>query len=205
MGNTGITEKQVHTAAQFLLEGGVEPSIKAVRELLGTGSLTTVSKYLNKWRTANNRKEAESYLPADVEGLKSVRGADPTAIARIIRNEHPQVVALILSHMDAKASTTVLQTFPDDEQPDLVDRIANIDQVPPEMLMRIDVVIRSQLAVLAEEKKRKGGKEFAATIVENLDGTQRTKLLEGIKKKNRKLADIISKQTAGKGKKKGKS
>ena len=106
--------------------------------------------------------------------------------------------------MDAKTSASALQKFPEAERADLVERIANIGRVPPEMLMRIDAVLRAELSAIAAAKKRRGGRDFAASLMENLDGTQRGKLLVDIAKKDKKLADAISRQApAKKEKKKG--
>lgn len=54
MGNTGITYNQVSAAAHAILGEGGEPSVRAVRKRLGTGSLFTVHKHLAAWRKMEN-------------------------------------------------------------------------------------------------------------------------------------------------------
>ncbi|MBF0299479.1 MAG: DNA-binding protein [Oligoflexia bacterium] len=65
MANTGINENQVFNAADELIEKGVNPTIEALREKIGTGSFATISKYLSQWKVARSPKQEIPDIPSE--------------------------------------------------------------------------------------------------------------------------------------------
>jgi hypothetical protein len=62
MPRTGITSEQVYQAAEALIKEGITPTVHTIRERLGTGSFSTITGYLNAWRTDRDAAQA-TYIP----------------------------------------------------------------------------------------------------------------------------------------------
>jgi len=75
------------------------------------------------------------------KGLESLKWMDPRAVAELIRLEHPQIIAIVLSYLEADQSAQILGQFPDWLRADIVMRIATLDGIQPMALHELDEVI----------------------------------------------------------------
>ena len=71
---------------------------------------------------------------------------DARAVAELIRQEHPQIIAIVLAYLDADQSAEVLAQFPEWLRADVVMRIATLDGIQPTALHELDEVIEKQFA-----------------------------------------------------------
>lgn len=193
MANQGVTQDQVSQAADRLVQGGQDPSIKAIRELLGTGSLTTISKYLKVWK-ADRSGEGESVAPKEVLGLPALRMAAPAEIADHLEGEHPQVAAVIVSHLPPKDSAEVLKLLAPAVSAEILDRLSMLSFVGPRMLMLLNANLKAEFSARAryQELLNKGGVGAVSNIWKHMDPKAREKILSGIKQHNPKLASEIA-------------
>jgi flagellar motor switch protein FliG len=99
-------------------------------------------------------------------GLDVLKWMEPRAIAETIRNEHPQILAIILAYLDTDQAAKVLDEFPETLQADIILRIAQLDGVHPEALGKLDEMIEKQVQGRGNQMSAKlGGAKPAAGIL----------------------------------------
>ena len=107
----------------------------------------------------------------DVSGIESLKWMDPLAVAELLRNEHPQIVAAILVHLDFDQSADILKQLTERQRNEVVLRIATMEGIQPTALKDLNEVLFKVLA--GGDKIRKaslGGVKTAAEMI-NLMGT----------------------------------
>ena len=102
----------------------------------------------------------------DVSGIESLKWMDPLSVAELLRNEHPQIVAAILVHLDAEQSSDVLMQFTDRQRSEVLLRVATLEGIQPTALKDLNEVLFKVLA--GGDKIRKsslGGVKAAADMI----------------------------------------
>jgi len=127
--------------------------------------------------------------------FKSLREIDPRIVANTITNEHPQTIALILSHLAQDQASKVLALMPEPLQLEVVTRIANLETVPEELIFEVDEALQEGLASMGGEGRQLilGGVEVAAAILNSCDRRTGDRLLEELEGKDSELAEQIRK------------
>ena len=127
------------------------------------------------------------------KGLEALKWMDARAVAELIRQEHPQIIALVLAYLDADQSAAVLAQFPDWLRADVVMRIATLDGIQPTALHELDDVIEKQFAGKTGALKTSiiGGVKTAANILNFMDSSQEGALVEQIRKVDESLSTKI--------------
>jgi len=108
---------------------------------------------------------------SDVSGLESLKWMDASAVAELLRNEHPQIVAAVLVHLDFEQASDVIKAFGERQRNEVMVRIATLDGIQPVALKDLNDVMSKVLA--GSDKLRKaslGGAKTAAEII-NLLGS----------------------------------
>ena len=121
--------------------------------------------------------------------LDSLRKADPQQLAMFLEAEHPQTIALILAHLEAKQASTLLMRLPEELRAEAIKRLAQLRQFSPEMAERVSIVLHKRLEALGEQSRRAyAGLRGVADLMNRLDITIAKNILEGIEKEDPKLA-----------------
>lgn len=131
----------------------------------------------------------------DVSGIESLKWMDATAVAELIRNEHPQIIASILVHLDRDHASGVLTCFTDRVRNDVVLRIATLDGMQPNAMKELNDVLSKVLA--GGERVRKaalGGPKTAAEMLNFLGASAEGAVLESIRDLDSDLAQKIEDQ-----------
>ncbi len=124
--------------------------------------------------------------------LDSLRKADPQQLAKFIEGEHPQTIALILAHLEAKQASALLMRLPEELRAEAIKRLAQLRQFSPEMAQRVSLVLHKRLESLGEQSRRAyAGLRGVADVMNRLDMTTAKTILEGIEKEDAKLAISI--------------
>jgi flagellar motor switch protein FliG len=129
---------------------------------------------------------------SDVTGIESLKWMDPGSVAELLRNEHPQIVAAILVHLDHDQSSDVLKSFTERQRNEVLIRIATLDGIQPAALKDLNEVLSRVLA--GGDKLRKaslGGVKTAAEIINLLGGSVETSVLDYIREADNELAQKI--------------
>lgn len=118
------------------------------------------------------------------KGLEALKWMDSRAVAELIRQEHPQIIAIVLAYLDSDQSAEILQQFPEWLRADVIMRIATLDGIQPSALHELDEVIEKQFAGKTGALKTSvlGGVKTAAQIMNFLDSSQESALIENIRK-----------------------
>ena len=80
------------------------------------------------------------------KGLEILRWMDARSISEMIRSEHPQIVAIILSVLDPDVAADVLNFLPLESRPEIVSRVATLDTVPPSAMLELENIMKKQFS-----------------------------------------------------------
>lgn len=134
-------------------------------------------------------------LGRDSKGLESLKWMDARSVADMIRLEHPQIIAIVLSFLDSDQAADVLGFLPERTRPDVIMRIATLDGIPPSALSELDDVIQKQSMGSENVKSSSvGGVRTAAEILNLVDGATEQGVLEAVKKFDEGLSQRIQDQ-----------
>lgn len=123
--------------------------------------------------------------------FKWSREVDREALAERIKNEHPQTIAMILSYLPPEISSEILMTVPDEQKGDIAMRIANLGQVPSEVVKAVDQALQSDLSNLDNAAAAAGGLEKLVQILGGVDRATEDTVLESIEDERNELANEI--------------
>jgi flagellar motor switch protein FliG len=124
--------------------------------------------------------------------LKAIQAIPPDLLIQLIQNEHPQTISLIIAHLQPHIASEVMALLPDELQPDVACRIANLDKVASGMLEEIDQVFEEILANKETSSTQKaGGVPRLAEILNMIDGTAAEQIIEDIEENDPELAEEI--------------
>ncbi|MBF0362071.1 MAG: DNA-binding protein [Oligoflexia bacterium] len=148
MVNKGLTKEDVFKAAKKITyEGGI-PTTKSIREILGTGSLSTISKYLQEWNIQEDQNANNDFF--DI--AKTVEKLDGH-IAEFLHNEHPQIIALILSHLEVEKTASILRSFNDSVARHILERMKSMSPVQSKYIKIIDKTLKRELEAFTSYKE----------------------------------------------------
>jgi flagellar motor switch protein FliG len=162
-------------------------------DYLAQGGAEYANKLLIKAFGADGAKELLRQVSANAEvnsgRLDSLRKADPQQLAKFIEGEHPQTIALILAHLEAKQASVLLMRLPEELRAEAVKRLAQLRQFSPEMAQRVSLVLHKRLESLGEQSRRAyAGLRGVADLMNRLELNTAKTILEGIEKEDPKLA-----------------
>lgn len=128
----------------------------------------------------------------DVSGIESLKWMDPASVAELLRNEHPQIVAAILVHLDFDQAADVLKFFTERQRNEVMLRVATMEGIQPSALKDLNEVLFKVLA--GGDKVRKstlGGVKTAAEMINLLGAAIEGSVIESIRNHDPDLAQKI--------------
>jgi flagellar motor switch protein FliG len=121
--------------------------------------------------------------------LDSLQKADPQQLAKFLEEEHPQTIALILAHLDAKQASELLVRLPETLRAETIKRMAQIRQFSPEIAQKVSLALHKRLEALGEQHRRAyAGFQGVADLLNRMDPVQAKVILEAIEKDDPKVA-----------------
>lgn len=131
-------------------------------------------------------------LGANSKGIEQLKWMDTRSIADLIRLEHPQIVAIILSLLDSDQAADVLSLLPENMRSDLLMRIATMEGIQPAALKELDEIMEKQLTGSDGMKSSSvGGVDTVANILNFMDGSVSEAIMEDINDNNAVLGQEI--------------
>jgi flagellar motor switch protein FliG len=168
------------TAGDYVARGGMD----FARKLLMTAFTPDVAKRLLDRLT--------KALGADAASFDALQKADPGQLAKFIHNEHPQTIALVLSHLNQTQAAALLTSLPSQMRADVALRMASLDQISPEVILKIASVIGQKLKTLGEfARESYGGVRAVAEMLNRLDSTSTREILSHIEQQDTNIAETI--------------
>jgi flagellar motor switch protein FliG len=124
-------------------------------------------------------------------GLEAVKWMEPKAVAEMLRQEHPQIVAIVLSYLEAEQGAQVLAGLPDDMRADVVMRIATLDGVHPSALQELDEILERQFTVTSSKAVGFGGPKAAAELLNRVGSGAELPIIESITEADAALSERL--------------
>jgi flagellar motor switch protein FliG len=129
---------------------------------------------------------------SDTSGIESLKWMDPGAVAEMIGNEHPQIIATILVHLEPDMAASVMKFFAERTRNDVLLRISTLDGVQPMALRELNDVLAKLMSGGGTGKKTlQGGVAAAAEILNYLGGTLEAQVMENVRSIDPDLAQKI--------------
>ncbi|MBT8429154.1 MAG: flagellar motor switch protein FliG, partial [Gammaproteobacteria bacterium] len=131
-------------------------------------------------------------LGRNSKGLEQLKWMDARAIAELIRHEHPQIIAIVMSFLDPDQAAGVLSEFPERVRTDVIMRVASLDGIQPAALQELDEILEKQFSGGANvQSSSLGGIKKAADILNFVDGMIESKVIEQISESDDELSQQI--------------
>ena len=120
-------------------------------------------------------------LGGNTTGLDSLKWMEPRQVADLIRHEHPQIQAIVVSYLDADQSAEILMNFDEKVRLDIVMRVASLEAVQPSALQELNDILERQFSgKTGAQTTSIGGVQTAANIVNFVDSSMASDLLDRI-------------------------
>jgi flagellar motor switch protein FliG len=121
--------------------------------------------------------------------LESLQDADPQQLAKFLEVEHPQTIALIMAHLNARQASALLLRLPEDVRAETVKRLAQLRQFSPEVAQKVALALNKHLESVGEQSRRAyAGFKGAAELLNQLEPIKSKSILEIIEKDDPKMA-----------------
>jgi len=131
-------------------------------------------------------------LGGNSQGLEALKWMAPKSIAELIQNEHPQIIAIILSYLESDMSAEVLTEFPEKVRSDLLLRIATLESVQPAAMKKLNDTLEAQLkGSSGTQSSTIGGVKAAADILNFIDSSAEAAIMEKVKEVDEDLGQEI--------------
>jgi flagellar motor switch protein FliG len=163
---------------------------------VSTGGPDYAHKLLVKAFGEDNAKQLLDMVRKSMEmslvRLDSLDNADPQQLSKFLEIEHPQTIALILAHLNARQASALLVCLPQEVRAETVKRLAQLRQFSPEVAQKVSIALHKRLESLGEQSRRAyAGFKGAADLLNQLEASISKSILEHIEKEDAKMALAI--------------
>lgn len=170
---------EMTVAHDYVLRGGVEYARKILINTFGPEAVKMLDRLMKS-------------LGSEQASFDTLQKADPQQLAKFIHNEHPQTIALILSHLNPSQAAALLISLPAEIRSDVSLRMANLDQISPEIIAKIAGIIGQKLKALGElSRESYGGVRAVSEMFNRLDSGTSKEILEVIEQSDAGLVETI--------------
>ncbi len=171
---------QMLMAHDYVLKGGLDYARKILIAAFGPENAKRMLDRLMK------------QLGSEAASFDALQKADPQQLAKFIHSEHPQTIALVLSHLSSSQAAGLLFSLPGELRADVALRMANLDQISPDIISKIAGIIGQKLRALGElSRESYGGVRAVAEMFNRMDSTSSKDILDTIEQADGNLAETI--------------
>lgn len=162
------------------VEGGIQIAETLLQKSLGVGKSGEIINIIK-----NNN---------DLKGFHLLRRADNSQLVKMLSKEHPQTIALILSHLEPSQTGDLLEEFTPEMREDIAYRIATIGKISPDTLRNIESMVEEMIGLnINQSFSTVGGPKTLAVILNKTDKTLSREILEKLSGRNSELAEQVRK------------
>lgn len=162
---------------------------------LAVGGLGYATEVLHKAFGAPKATQTLSRIQsqlADSAGLNRLRSADPGQLASTLRGEHPQTIALVLAHLEAQQTATVIRELEPGLGGEVMYRMGRMEKVAPDMMLLVEKALSNEADLsFTRGLRAAGGPDAVASILNHVSGTLEKDLLERINERDAALCEQI--------------
>jgi len=164
-----VLEEFYQSAVQSSKRGGFDYAKRMLANAFGAEGAKRIAEHLPKNPGRANKN------------IETLQKADPNQLGRFIEGEHPQTIAVILSHLSPAQAASLLTNLAAHLRSEVVLRMAQLDRVSPDIVARVSVVITEKLKMIGELKmEAHGGPRSVAEVLNRMDATVSDEILSGI-------------------------
>ena len=128
-------------------------------------------------------------LQSSIAGFDSLQKADPAQLSKFIQAEQPQTIALVLAHLNSSQAAALLASLPSALRADVVMRMANLEQISPDIISKITAILEQKLRSLGDfSRESYGGIRAVAELINRMETKTAAAILEKIENENPTLA-----------------
>jgi flagellar motor switch protein FliG len=184
----------INSVAPELAEAILEEfhNMSLARDYISSGGLDYAKKLLIKALGSDGSRRIIDRVTKSLEtsvGFNALQKADPQQLSGFLQNEHPQTIALILAHLDPAQGAALLASLPEASRSDIAIRMANLGEIPPEVIKRISLILDQKLNALGSYSREAiGGARAVAELVNKMDRSAGRSILERVEVENPELA-----------------
>ena len=174
--------EEFHTmtlAKSYISQGGIDFAKKLLIKSVGPEAARKIIDRLTKALESS-------------AGFSSIERANPQQLSKFIQSEHPQTIALILAHLNASQAGDLITSLPENLRADVAMRMANLQEISPEVVRRISLILEQKLEALGSfATEAYGGVRAVAELFNRMDRNAGRIVLEKIETENPQLAANI--------------
>lgn len=172
---------QMCIANDYIAQGGIEYARDVLERALGEQKAFDIISRLSS---------SLKMRPFDL-----VRRTDPKQLLSFIQGEHPQTIALIMTHLPADKAATILSSLPHDKQADITRRIALMGRTSPDVLKEIEKILERKISSLAPtDYTTSGGIQSVVDILNRSDPGTLKVVMESLEMDDPELAEQVKRQ-----------
>ena len=160
---------------------------------LASGGIEYARELLTEWKGSRGAEMIDRLMAnLHVVPFGFVRDIDPEQLVHIMKDEHPQTVALILAYQPAAYAATVLHGFEPEMRAEVALRVARMGRTSPEVIARIEAALRARLgSVSSAEVSVRGGVEDLAAVLNHTDRSTERAILDRLSRMDSIVADEV--------------
>lgn len=167
-------------AQKYISEGGLDYARSVLKKALGDSKAGEILDKLTE--------------TLQVRPFEFIRKADTMQIVHLVANENPQTIALLLSYLEPKKASGVLEALPNDLQVEVVTRMANMESVIPEYIREAEMILEQRLAKMGmSDQTTVGGLDAVVKIINSVDRGTEKHILESLDILDPDLSENIKK------------
>lgn len=202
---SNMSEDEIRTIANIMTKIDQVPpeSLKAVsndfieRFQSDTGLFVEGKSFVEKVITSSMDREKAEMLMDSVEFPKKdvpfewSRDVNVATLAKYIEEEHPQTIAMILSHLPPEISSEVMMSIPEDKKGDIALRVVQLGQVPEEIIRDVEKALRAELGNIGKATKKADGLQLLVEMLNGVDKSTEDTIMTAIEEENNEMATSI--------------
>ncbi len=169
---------QMTLAKEYIAVGGVDYAKNLLKKSLSPEQARKIIDRLMKYLGTGS-------------GFDSLQKVDPKILSKFIQKEHPQTIALILSHMDLTKASSTMGSLPKELQVEVAERMANLEEFSPEVINKISKVLQKKLDQLTSSSVEIHGVKTVAEMLNRMNRNEGKVLLDKLEEKDPDLATNI--------------
>ncbi len=167
-------------ADEYVLRGGPDYALRLLTEAFGEA------------RAQGMLAQVQAGSDNNVGDLATLQKLEPQQLSKFLENEHPQTVALVLAHLDAKKGSMLLMHLTPAMRIEAIQRLAEVRQFSPEMAQKVALVLARRMDSLGQTgRKNYAGFKSVAELLNRIDAGTTKGILEAIEQKAPKIATEI--------------
>ena len=166
------------TAREYVLEGGLEYAQAVLEKSFGLSKATEIVEKVKNLTT--------------LKGFDVLKKADSTQLISFLSKEHPQTIALILSHLHPDQTASALNELGEPLRTEVVYRIATLGKISPQTLKQIEKVVDEMAGLnMGQSLSKIGGTKSLATILNRTSISLSKEILTGLEEKDSGVAGEV--------------